>query len=59
MEFRPFTLVNASTLSAEPSQPIYRKSYVVKKLGKEQAEMKLKALFDLAEKNGLKMSVSL
>ena len=56
MEFRPFTLVNISAL--DPNQVIYRNAYVVNKFGKEQAEIKLKAVNELAQKAGLKVSVT-
>lgn len=59
MEFRPFTLVNLSALpAADLNQVIYRNVYLVNKFGKEQAEMKLKAVSEFAQKAGLKMSVS-
>ncbi|KAF8549331.1 thioredoxin-like protein [Imleria badia] len=54
VEFRPFTLVNSSTLPN--NQVVYRNAYVAKKYGKEPAEMKLKALNEFAQKAGLKVA---
>jgi predicted DsbA family dithiol-disulfide isomerase len=54
VEFRPFTLVNISALN--PNQVVYRNAYVVNKFGKEQGEIKLKAVNELAQKAGLKVA---
>ena len=48
--------MNISAL--DPNQVIYRNAYVVNKFGKEQAEVKLKAVNELAQKAGLKVSVT-
>ena len=37
---------------------MYRNAYVVERFGKEQAEIKLKAVSEFAQKAGLKLSVS-
>ncbi|KAH0838802.1 thioredoxin-like protein [Lanmaoa asiatica] len=57
VEFRPFTLVNSSTPIADPTKVVYRNAYVTEKFGKEQAEIKLKAVNELSQKAGLKLSV--
>lgn len=51
VEFRPFTLLN-------PAAPMLRNAYLMNRFGKEQAEMKLKAVSEFAQKAGLKLSVS-
>lgn len=56
VEFRPFMLANLPI--AAQNQVVYRNAYVTQKFGREQAEIKLKAVSDLGQKAGLKLSVS-
>ena len=58
VEFRPFTVMCSSSLyTIDAYKGTSRTAYLVKRLGKEQAEAKRKFALDMAEKAGLKMYV--
>ncbi|KAF9237642.1 thioredoxin-like protein [Melanogaster broomeanus] len=59
VEFRPFTLMDASSPllnTTDPKKPVSRKAYLIKKLGKEQAEAKVKVVTEMAQKAGLDLA---